>query len=698
MEPIYVSVTGADVTVVSVPVMTAGMVGLQVVFGFDSAWEGLIKSAVFSADDLDPLCVLDITDSAPVPPELLKEGALLQVGVYGTDAEGTVVIPTIYAQVDTVRKGVEPGKDPSGNPQLPIWQQILARFEKLRPVLLPLKQGAGTDSLEQITSDISGELNDPQSEATGKAAVALQHFNKVSGNCSMAVNYDNEVEGANSFAANQSNYIGEEAENSFATGFQNVILKGFGFVAGYLNRATRKFQAVFGYRNKETDALLAVGNGKSEAERSNAFEVFSDGTIAISEQRFSAAGLQKTAAQAALISPVIDTVSGENITLKDSTKNPVQGLSVYGKSVLQGTPSKDAPAQIQVAGSGGMINVGFTTRNVFGGKALGEAVAAAGGTYKDGVASWQAKDLNGKTLVSGIFKEKTRYTIILFGKCLNLEADYTNLKVYYTDGSVLHMTPGFEKAGERSYRILRTDSSKTVGRIGFIHASGGTELEVDKCGIFEGAVTLDEFEQYGGETLALETLSGLAGIPVATGGNYTDENGQQWVCDEIDFARGVYIRRIRELVFAGTESFSKNTTNQFYLRGIAAMEGGTCLCTHFKGSARDAYLNRLNTVNCGGSFFWICAEFTTVTQLNSYLAAQYEYGTPMKVQYVLSKPEEMPLNEDVRNAYKAMTTCTAETKVYTDCGAGVAVSYVADTKKYIDRKFNELAAVIVNNT
>ena len=37
--------------------------------------------------------------------------------------------------------------------------------------------------------------------------------------------------------------------------------------------------------------------------------------------------------------------------------------------------------------------------------------------------------------------------------------------------------------------------------------------------------------------------NGLLGIPVASGGNYTDERGQQWVCDEVDFKRRVYIER-----------------------------------------------------------------------------------------------------------------------------------------------------------
>lgn len=40
------------------------------------------------------------------------------------------------------------------------------------------------------------------------------------------------------------------------------------------------------------------------------------------------------------------------------------------------------------------------------------------------------------------------------------------------------------------------------------------------------------------QTLTLPTPNGLPGIPVTSGGNYTDQNGQQWVCDEVDLERG----------------------------------------------------------------------------------------------------------------------------------------------------------------
>ena len=46
------------------------------------------------------------------------------------------------------------------------------------------------------------------------------------------------------------------------------------------------------------------------------------------------------------------------------------------------------------------------------------------------------------------------------------------------------------------------------------------------------------------QTLTMQTPGGLPGIPVKSGGNYTDPSGQQWACDEVDLERGVRVQRI----------------------------------------------------------------------------------------------------------------------------------------------------------
>lgn len=56
------------------------------------------------------------------------------------------------------------------------------------------------------------------------------------------------------------------------------------------------------------------------------------------------------------------------------------------------------------------------------------------------------------------------------------------------------------------------------------------------------------------QQLNIQTPNGLPGIPVDSGGNYTDADGQQWVCDEVDFACGVYVQRIQKILSYSDEN------------------------------------------------------------------------------------------------------------------------------------------------
>lgn len=56
------------------------------------------------------------------------------------------------------------------------------------------------------------------------------------------------------------------------------------------------------------------------------------------------------------------------------------------------------------------------------------------------------------------------------------------------------------------------------------------------------------------QTITLQTPNGLPGIPVTSGGNYTDPTGRQWVCDEVDLERGVRVQRIDKSAFDSTKT------------------------------------------------------------------------------------------------------------------------------------------------
>lgn len=106
--------------------LTSGMIGLPCQFIFDQAWNGLSKTAVFLAGN-EQRNVLLTGDVCTVPWEVLtKPGYKLTVGVYGTNAEGTLVIPTIYANCGDIAIGADPSGNEGTEPTQTIVEQIMA--------------------------------------------------------------------------------------------------------------------------------------------------------------------------------------------------------------------------------------------------------------------------------------------------------------------------------------------------------------------------------------------------------------------------------------------------------------------------------------------------------------------------------------------------------------------------------------------
>lgn len=125
MTVINLSVTGAQAQASTQGLLTGGMAGVPVVIGYDSAWDALTKTAVFRAGGIT-VDRVDIGSRVTVPAQVLqKQNCTLQIGIYGTNRDGSVVIPTVWAQVGTILPGADPSGDEGADPALPVWQQLL---------------------------------------------------------------------------------------------------------------------------------------------------------------------------------------------------------------------------------------------------------------------------------------------------------------------------------------------------------------------------------------------------------------------------------------------------------------------------------------------------------------------------------------------------------------------------------------------
>ena len=170
----------------------------------------------------------------------------------------------------------------------------------------------------------------------------------------------------------------------------------------------------------------------------------------------------------------------------------------------------------------------------------------------------------------------------------------------------------------------------------------------------------------------LQTPNALCGIPVASSGNYTDESGQQWVCDEVDLARGVRVQRITKIKV--TSSLSWQTTGNAVDRYFAWFSGiytSNVLCTHFSTALGSetvggAIANQNNLVG----FAFAEKGTTTLDDFKQFLDENDVF-----IWAALATPVETALSAAEIAAYKALTTYAQTTVISASGVAGLAASY-----------------------
>lgn len=197
------------------------------------------------------------------------------------------------------------------------------------------------------------------------------------------------------------------------------------------------------------------------------------------------------------------------------------------------------------------------------------------------------------------------------------------------------------------------------------------------------------WQPYRSQSLTLQTLNGLPGIPVSSGGNYTDTNGQQWVCDEINLERGVRVKRVESCVFDGSEDEQWSVINssggtnkkcvsiKLVERGI--YQYGTPIITNYsiyKSWHETAITNFIN------EYVWFTfghenAGFASLEDFKAKLAE-----CPMHILYAIATPIETPLTEEELKQYQKLRTYPSTTHIMTDdpVEPEIAVEYVADTE------------------
>lgn len=193
------------------------------------------------------------------------------------------------------------------------------------------------------------------------------------------------------------------------------------------------------------------------------------------------------------------------------------------------------------------------------------------------------------------------------------------------------------------------------------------------------------YEPYREQLLTLSTPTGLPGIPVASGGNYTDPQGQQWVCDEVDLGRGVKVQyNGRRQV--NTKNGAPEETHRLRIPFSGNGKGGNFDCiisvtpfTPWASCVNDRFLYLKNVPKSDGSFY-------TGEELKA-LAIDVDFV------YQLATPIETPLTPAEIAAYKALTSYAPDTVVQASDGTGVKLVYQRDVNIAIKRIEDAIASM-----
>ena len=415
-------------------------------------------------------------------------------------------------------------------------------------------------------------------------------------------------------------------------------------------------QAVSDVETAKTEAVQAVTTeGDTQTKR---VQDAAAGIVADREQiAANKAGIEALSQKKA--DAIVETAQGETMSLTDSSDKLFRGLRVFGKSMQDGTPSVENPVPIVNAGEGGSITVEVTGRNLL-------------------------KPNSYNTYYEFPLKANTVVTLMTNGK----PSQGGNIKFSATDGSNVWFSIN---AGQT--RVCRSIGNKDVkGFYDVLVASSGLEYMFAVGDIKTYTPYVEP------QSITLATPNGLPGIPVSKDGNYTDQNGQQWVCDERDYGRGKYVQRVLKTKPNKTIVFNNRNEN-----GRCALFDNSLFGTKWMNGTKQALSSIAQWSEWGngadGTFalstdgIYYKDSMKTLEEVNAMFA---KLGTNIEICGVLDTPIERDLTPEELAAYKALHTNYPTTVITNDAGAHMEASYVADTGNYVRNMEERLNAKLVN--
>lgn len=345
---------------------------------------------------------------------------------------------------------------------------------------------------------------------------------------------------------------------------------------------------------------------------------------------------------------IVGSEIGNPISVDDAFPAPLCGLTVYGKSTQSGTPTPDAPVPIVSAGDGGSLTVKVTGKNRM------------------------PPNLKYRDVFECFVKKNTPITLVFKGDLVSQGGN-----ILFFDENNNQNWFGID-AGKAEHHIKY---SVDVTKFQYLMSDTASE---NVCLTWNASSP--DYEPYREQLLTLPTPNGLPGIPVTSGGNYTDSTGQQWACDEVDLERGVKVQRVNAVdlstcTVTGTTEFAvtKRLSIRLPIRGRDYKTEALCNKLQFLVSFSD-----------DTPHFYVD---TSNAQVFIPIGAKNPEEGEYILFYVLATPIETPLTPDELATYSALTAYGPDTVVQASDGAGIKLDYQRDVNIAIKKLEDAVASM-----
>lgn len=391
------------------------------------------------------------------------------------------------------------------------------------------------------------------------------------------------------------------------------------------------------------------------------------------------------------------TVTGNPIHVEDSAEAPVQGLCVYGRTEQVTTTGAqliplteetytNAGLTAELQGDGSLIVNGTPATTYV--RIITQRLTLEPGTYFISGGETSSGCVYAQVTVR---KEDDSNPTYFVNNKFTIDGTESLIQIQIQSGTSLDPITDYKIDA----MLNKGDSALPIEPYTGGKPSPSPEYPQELVSAEDVSVTLSD----GGDGSQTLTLTGdLPGIPVDSGGNYTDPDGQQWVCNYRDWSRGVDVQMVKSVTISTSSSINPSRQQNTDYYGVNSPSVSDLIGYAYAGalSNRSAYAG--TNANLNGDQFTIApGNGIIVIGLKKSLVPDgtiediraYFNEHPVTIYYICD-PIETPIPAEELAAYKALTTYDGTTNVTATDGAGLSLRYVADTQKYIDNKIAEL--------